>query len=170
MRVLRSSRPLLFSMFLGAAIAGPASAQIAERPPGLPPEPVYAYNSGFQATANAAKAIEDRHFGEAWEHLRDIAPSSQSAEVNFLAGLANAGTGDLQIARRYFAHAAALSPRWSAPQTALAITDIHLGKRRAVEARLLRLERRQLLCDARCDGAKEIDQSTLAVRRVLARY
>ncbi len=170
MRILRPSRLVFIATIFAAAVAGPAGAQIADGPRGLPPEPVYGYNSGFQATANAARAIENKQYGEAWAHLRDIAPGSRSAEVNFLAGLANAGTGDLLIARRYFAQAAALSPRWSAPQTALAVTDIHLGNRRAVEARLMRLERRQHLCNTRCDAAGEIDESALAVRRVLARY
>jgi hypothetical protein len=170
MRLLHYSRSLLFSVVLGVAAVTPASAQNFERAPGLPPEPVYGYNSGFQAVARASQAIEERRYTDAWLYLRDVAPASSSAHTKFLAGLANAGTGDLLAARRYFAQAAALLPSWPAAQTALAITDMHLGNRRAIETRLTRLERRQRLCDRRCDSAAEIDTSTLGVRRVLARY
>jgi tetratricopeptide (TPR) repeat protein len=125
-------------------------------------DPAAEYRSGIEALK--AKRFEEAR--SAFAKVLKVAP--RDANSLFLAGLADAGLGDLPAARKHYEQATKADRKMVSAQRELAITYVKLGDRAKAEAMLAKLSEARAKCGGSCGEAAELASSVDAVTAALA--
>ena len=125
-------------------------------------DPAAEYRAGIEALQAQRFAEAKRAFG----HVLDVAP--RDANTNFLAGLADAGLGDLANARKHYEKAVKADKDLILAHRELAITYAKLGDRAKAEAQLATLNRLNASCAGSCAKAAELTAAIASVQAALA--
>lgn len=159
-------------LFLTAALAGLAVPLAAATPGGgggsggpsasLPNfDPAAEYRLGIEAL----QAERWRDARKAFDKVLLVAP--RDANTQYLAGLANAGLGDLKTAKRHYERAVKADKELVGAQRELGVTYLKLGDRAKAEAQLAALKALQDKCAASCAKAAEIGSAVAALTAAL---
>ncbi len=125
-------------------------------------DPAAEYRAGIEALQAQRFAEAKRAFG----NVLDVAP--RDANTNFLAGLADAGLGDLSNARKHYEKAVKADKDLILAHRELAITYAKLGERAKAEAELAILNRLNTSCAGSCAKAAELTTAIAAVQAALS--
>jgi tetratricopeptide (TPR) repeat protein len=125
-------------------------------------DPAAEYRIGIEALQ--AQRFEDAK--RAFAHVLEVAP--RDANTNYLAGLANAGLGDLKNARKYYEKAVKADKDLVLAHRELAITYAKLGDRAKAEAELAVLTGLDNACAKSCAKAADLGAAISAVQAALA--
>ncbi len=158
-------------LLLTAALAGLAAPLWAATPGGgggsgpsasMPNfDPAAEYRLGIEAL----QAERWRDARKAFDKVLGVAP--RDANTNYLAGLANAGLGDLKTARRHYERAVKADKELVGAQRELGVTYLKLGDRAKAEAQLAALKALQDKCAGNCPKAAEIAGAVTALTAAL---
>lgn len=157
-------RPLLLAALVAFA-ATPLEAQEAQ----LAPAATYGYFEPAAIAEAARQALLAGDYAGAHRLIAPIANTSTyaSASTQVIAGLSDAGLGDLAGARWHFQMALQMNRRNLGARAGLALTLARLGDTDAAAGQLRWLEAHQQRCAGRCSDAVTIDQAVAAARRAI---
>jgi tetratricopeptide (TPR) repeat protein len=124
-------------------------------------DPAVEYRKGIEALQ--AERWQDAK--KALDRVLSVAP--RDANTNFLAGLANAGLGDLKSARKHYEKAVKADKDLVQARRELGVTHLRLGDRPKAEAELAGLKAQQAKCGGSCAKAAEIDAAIEALTAAL---
>jgi tetratricopeptide (TPR) repeat protein len=124
-------------------------------------DPAAEYRLGIEAL----QAERWRDARKSFDKVLGVAP--RDANTNYLAGLANAGLGDLKAAKRHYERAVKADKELVGAQRELGITYLKLGDRAKAEAQLAALKALQDKCAANCAKAAEIGGAVTALTAAL---
>ena len=120
------------------------------------------YRAGIAALQSQQFAEAKRAFG----NVLDVAP--RDANTNFLAGLADAGLGDLKNARKHYERAVKADKDLVLAHRELGITYAKLGDRPKAEAELAILNQLNTSCAGSCPKAADVTAAIAAVQSALS--
>jgi tetratricopeptide (TPR) repeat protein len=163
----------LHSLLLAGTLAVPAGALLAAGSGGGGSSPSPSMSAPqFDPAAeyrNGIEALQAQRFADAkrsFARVLEVAP--RDANTNYLAGLANAGLGDLKNARKYYEKAVKADKEMVLAHRELAITYAKLGDRPKAEAELAILNQLNSSCAGSCPKAADLTASIAAVQAALA--
>jgi tetratricopeptide (TPR) repeat protein len=126
----------------------------------------------FDAAAEYRKGIEAlkaQKFAEAKKAFNSVLSAIPSdANVNFLAGMADAGLNDLKSAARHYERAVRSNSKLAPAYQELAITYLKLGDRGKAQATFAKLQKLDQACAGTCKDAQAIKDAVTAVQAALA--
>ncbi len=114
------------------------------------------------------EALQADRFAEAkraFARVLSVAP--KDANANFLAGLANAGLGDLKNARGHYERAVKADSEMVAARQELGVTYAKLGEKVKAEAELAKLNAMAAKCGDGCPKAADIKKALAAVTEAM---
>lgn len=150
-------------LFSTASIAAPAGGEGSSTPSMSAPQ--YDPAADYRSAVEALQASRFKDAKKAIDRVLKAAP--RDANSNFLAGLANAGLGDLDGARKHYERAVKADKELVNAQRELGITYAKLGDRAKAEAALAGLKRMQEKCAGSCAKAAEIGTAINALTAAL---
>jgi tetratricopeptide (TPR) repeat protein len=124
-------------------------------------DPAAEYRKGMEAL----QAERWRDAKKAFDKVLAVAP--RDANTNFLAGLANAGLGDLKSAKKHYERAVKADKDLVQAQRELGITYARLGDRARAEAALASLKAMQASCAGSCAKAADLASAVAALTAAL---
>jgi tetratricopeptide (TPR) repeat protein len=164
---------IIGSLIIGSALAVPAGTLLAAGTGGGGSGPAPSMSApSFDPAAeyrNGIEALQAQRFAEAkrsFARVLEVAP--RDANTNYLAGLANAGLGDLKNARKFYEKAVKIDKDMVLAHRELAITYAKLGDRPRAEAELAILNQLNTDCAGSCAKAGDLTASIAAVQAALA--
>ena len=117
---------------------------------------------------DSVDALKEKRWADAkvsLGYLLQVTP--EDASTNFLAGLADAGLGDWQAARRHYEAAVRYDRKLVQAQQELAVTYARLGNFKKSEERLHELERQSAACGGTCPDAAKLQAAIAVVKKAL---
>ena len=115
------------------------------------------------------EALKANRFSDARKSFnRVLGVIPNDANVNFLAGMADAGLNDLKAAARHYSRAVRANSKLVPAQRELAITYVKLGDRPKAQSTLEKLQQLDQACAGRCEDAQQIKEAISAVQAALA--
>jgi tetratricopeptide (TPR) repeat protein len=120
------------------------------------------YRNGIDALKANRFADAKKSFG----NVLGVAPTD--ANVNFLAGLADAGLNDLKGAARHYERATKANAKMVDAHQELAVTYAKLGQRDKAEAELAKLQKLDTDCAGACEDAAKLKDAITTVQTALA--
>lgn len=155
------------AFFLSAALALPLAANPGGSGSSAPSmsapqfDPAAEYRKGIEA-------LEAQNWKEARKAFdRVLAVAPRDGTVNFLAGLAYAGSGDLKGAKRHYERAVKADKDLVDARLQLGLTYLKLGDRAKAESALAGLKAMQAECGAGCAKAADIGKAVDALAAAL---
>lgn len=116
----------------------------------------------------AIKALNKKDFTKAKSILDKYPLATSDPSVSYLAGMANYGVGNHELARDYFAAALQRNGRlWNA-HVALAAVNLLIGDHAAADKVLGNLLEYQAQCNSKCSQASQIDRVKAVVQEIIA--
>jgi tetratricopeptide (TPR) repeat protein len=108
----------------------------------------------FKKGVEALKAEQYKDAETAFNHVLEVAP--RDANANFMAGLAQAGLGNLKDARRYYEKAVKYNDNLILAHLELGTTLVKLGETDKAKAQLEDLKKRATACADTCPQAADL--------------
>lgn len=125
-------------------------------------DPASEYRRGIEA-------LKAQKFAEAKKAFNSVLSAIPSdANVNFLAGMADAGLNDLKSAARHYERAVRSNSKLAPAYQELAITYLKLGDRGKAQATFAKLQKLDQACAGTCKDAQAIKDAVTAVQAALA--
>jgi tetratricopeptide (TPR) repeat protein len=155
----------------GLALSAPAIAAGGGGGGGMPQSPGASapqYDPAAEYRAGIA-ALEAKDFKKAKTSFdRVLAVAATDANVQYLAGVARTGLGDLKAARRYYAKAAKLDSTMVPAWRDLGLTDASLGDSAKAQDALAAIRTQRGACAETCAKAADLKDAEAAVAAALA--
>ena len=136
---------------------------------GTPPSASAPQYDPAEEYRNGIAALQANRYKDAktsFDRVLEVAP--RDANVNYLAGLAAAGLGDVKGARKFYERAVKADKELVAARRELGITYAKSGERDKAQAELDQLKAMQQQCNATCAKAAELGAAVAAVEAALA--
>jgi tetratricopeptide (TPR) repeat protein len=147
-----------------------SSATLANDSPGMssPPSmsaPSFDAASEYRAGVDALKANRFAEARKSFDKVLDVAPTD--ANVNFLAGMADAGLNDLKSAAKHYERAVRSNGKLVIAQRELGVTYAKLGNREKAQAALDKLQKLDAACAGTCEDAQKLKEAIAAVQAAM---
>ena len=120
------------------------------------------YRAGIEALKASKFAVAKKAFANV------LTVVSTDANVNFLAGLADAGLNDFKAAAKHYERAVKANGKLVEAHQELAVAYLKLGQRDKAAAELAKLQKLQADCNGTCEDASKLKDAVTAVQAALA--
>jgi len=120
----------------------------------------------YRAGIEALKASKFAEAKKAFANVLTVA--STDANVNFLAGLADAGLNDFKAAAKHYERATKANAKMVEAHQELAVAYLKLGQRDKAAAELAKLQKLEADCGGTCEDASKLKDAITAVQAALA--
>ena len=120
----------------------------------------------YRAGIEALKASKFAEAKKAFANVLTVA--STDANVNFLAGLADAGLNDFKAAAKHYERATKANKKLVEAHQELAVAYLKLGQRDKAAAELATLQKLETDCGGTCEDASKLKDAITAVQAALA--
>ena len=120
------------------------------------------YRAGIEALKASKFAEARKAFGNV------LGVASTDANVNFLAGLADAGLNDFKAAAKHYERAVKANSKLVEAHQELAVAYLKLGQRDKAQAELTKLQKLNADCNGSCEDASKLKDAITAVQAALA--
>ena len=120
----------------------------------------------YRAGIEALKANKFAEAKKAFGNVLGVA--STDANVNFLAGLADAGLNDFKAAAKHYERATKANAKMVEAHQELAVAYLKLGQRDKAAAELAKLQKLEADCGGTCEDASKLKDAITAVQAALA--
>ena len=153
------------------ALLATSSATLANDSPGMSAAPSmsapsFDAASEYRAGVDALKANRFAEAKKSFGKVLDVAPTD--ANVNFLAGMADAGLDDLKNAAKHYERAVRSNGKLVIAQRELGVTYAKLGNREKAQAALEKLQKLDSACAGTCEDAQKLKEAIAAVQAAMA--
>ena len=119
--------------------------------------------------AEGVDALKAKRYADAKAAFkRLLGPLGRDGNINYLAGLADAGLNDTKSAQKFYEKAIRFDRKLVGPQEQLALTYLKNGDRAKAEATLAKLKKQDSECAGACEQAASLKAAVAAVEAALA--
>lgn len=119
--------------------------------------------------ADGVEALKAQRYAEAKAAFkRLLGPLGRDGNINYLAGLADAGLNDLKSAQKFYEKAVRFDRKLVGAQQQLALTYLKNGDRPKAEATLAKLRKQNDDCAGTCEQAASFKDAVASVEAALA--